>query len=902
MIIGITGRGGTGKSSLAKTITKNYPDFYHIEVDKVIDNELKNGGLVLERAKKELHKEYTWDDVKQAYFKKDKLHAIFLEELNSLLIKMVEDNKEKNVVIEHFFLNNFDVYNRCDIKINLVADLEDRIQRVENRGNMTREEYLAVDNAVVQKSEIDADYTFNIKDYQSELVSIIIPIYNAMDYIEQTLKSVLSQTYNNFEVICINDGSTDKTLEILEKYQKLDSRIKVITTENKNVSNARNRGLEEAKGDYIAFVDSDDIIDNNFIATLYDTIKISGADFVNSSVSIDKDGIPLCVVLNESNHIIFDDPTKAFLKVKTPFAVWGKLFKKEVLKGIKFDDIPCFEDFGFMWEVAKQAIKSGVTNRTKYHYVQRQKESLTCSLYNENNVQIIKHAFKVLEEANYIDEAKQYFYACIFHNVLLYAKSLDNPIFKNNYKEEIFACLQYLEQYNDYRFQLLEYNQLNIEEVKEKVKNNIGQKCIAILWNSMNDQIPYALEDISKLALIEKVKTLSLSSSELDNFIDKLYPHKQVEYWKTQYKKDALVNKYDTNDITIVYLTCLNAQKNFDERKGVHLNSSVINIKNNLRNKYKNVIKDYQFDNVFHMTDDEEEYYKTAALIDEYFLGNRIRDNGFIMLDNLMLTERKNLGKRKKFVFNDYIFKETNNNFEAYSELFNEEALELINLKHAFYDIAIYNGKKGVITKDFVINNCFISGYDLLNNNVTSNNIKEIMKYNNLEFIYQIIFNYIKNNNLKGDFDTISKNLYKLFIYDLATLQGDRNPNNWGILIKNGYCEFAHVFDNSNMANCNHPEKDSFDIQVLLGYGYDSSQNIYDIVLTNSIILNDVINLVEFLITNLEYIFSRINIKTGVKVPLKFVEKVYNLLEQHLSNLKSLNSNINNDYPRKLKM
>lgn len=95
------------------------------------------------------------------------------------------------------------------------------------------------------------------------LISIIIPVYNVEDYLERCLDSIIHQSYKNIEIIVINDGSTDSSLKILEKYALKNSRIIIVNQENKGLSGARNIGVEKAIGDYIWFVDGDDFIDND---------------------------------------------------------------------------------------------------------------------------------------------------------------------------------------------------------------------------------------------------------------------------------------------------------------------------------------------------------------------------------------------------------------------------------------------------------------------------------------------------------------------------------------------------------------------------------------------------------------------------------------------------------------
>ena len=110
-------------------------------------------------------------------------------------------------------------------------------------------------------------------------LSIIIPIYNSAQYLARCLDSLLAIKCEECEILCINDGSTDNSLDILNNYQNLDKRIKIFSKQNGGVSSARNYGLDQARGEYIMFVDSDDIIENNYVSELmeytdkYDIIK-----------------------------------------------------------------------------------------------------------------------------------------------------------------------------------------------------------------------------------------------------------------------------------------------------------------------------------------------------------------------------------------------------------------------------------------------------------------------------------------------------------------------------------------------------------------------------------------------------------------------------------------------------
>ena len=109
-------------------------------------------------------------------------------------------------------------------------------------------------------------------------ISLIIPVYNVQEYIEKALQSVVNQTFKDFEVIIVNDGSKDQSVEIVKKFIRKYDNFRLINQENQGLSGARNTGLKEAKGEYIAFIDSDDFIENNFLEELYNLAVDNDAD------------------------------------------------------------------------------------------------------------------------------------------------------------------------------------------------------------------------------------------------------------------------------------------------------------------------------------------------------------------------------------------------------------------------------------------------------------------------------------------------------------------------------------------------------------------------------------------------------------------------------------------------
>lgn len=110
------------------------------------------------------------------------------------------------------------------------------------------------------------------------MISIIVPVYNVEKYLDRCVQSILIQSFKRFELILVNDGSTDNSFEICQKYRKKDSRVILISQENKGLSAARNTGLNNAHGDYICFIDSDDFIEKDYLKLLLNNLKSNNAD------------------------------------------------------------------------------------------------------------------------------------------------------------------------------------------------------------------------------------------------------------------------------------------------------------------------------------------------------------------------------------------------------------------------------------------------------------------------------------------------------------------------------------------------------------------------------------------------------------------------------------------------
>lgn len=190
------------------------------------------------------------------------------------------------------------------------------------------------------------------------IVSIIIPVYNADKYLEQCIRSVIDQTYNNLEIILINDGSTDSSGEICDKYTEIDGRIKVIHKKNEGVSIARNTGIEIAKGSYIQFLDSDDFLCTNATEVLVDAIQDGLSELVVGSYTmyyddekIYKEGLK--PFDKNINSIFVESYLESLAKHTTNVyfgSNWNKLYNSKIIKNysLRFEENENYaEDFIF---------------------------------------------------------------------------------------------------------------------------------------------------------------------------------------------------------------------------------------------------------------------------------------------------------------------------------------------------------------------------------------------------------------------------------------------------------------------------------------------------------------------------------------------------------------------------
>ncbi|HEM6102550.1 TPA: glycosyltransferase [Streptococcus suis] len=227
------------------------------------------------------------------------------------------------------------------------------------------------------------------------LISVIIPIYNVEQYLAKCIESVCRQSYENLEIILVNDGSTDGSETICLEYANNDERIRYCKKENGGLSDARNFGIDCANGDYLSFVDSDDYIEPTFIEYLYKAIeKEKTVVSMTSFDRVDSAGIFLKAEILPTDQSVLSgrDACKKMLEEHGNrfVVVWNKLYKKELFDCHRFENGKLHEDEYFTYRLLYDLEKVAIVHDCLYHYVNRE-NSITTSNMTE-------HRFRCLIE------------------------------------------------------------------------------------------------------------------------------------------------------------------------------------------------------------------------------------------------------------------------------------------------------------------------------------------------------------------------------------------------------------------------------------------------------------------------------------------------------------------------
>lgn len=280
-----------------------------------------------------------------------------------------------------------------------------------------------------------------------EKISVIVPIYNVESYLERCVESILKQTYSNLEILLVNDGSTDKSGELCDQLALRDQRIRVIHKENGGLSDARNRGIDEASSDLIGFIDSDDYIDEDMYETLYRHLRKSNADLSMCGHYDVFHQIPEKQVSEiKTWELSSEEAIKMVMEAKIlSVTAVNKLYKKELFNHLKFEVGKIAEDAFIMIRLLDQCQKVVATNEKKYYYVHRE-NSITTQKFSlkflnvieayEQNANIIREHYPAIADVATMRLNWAYFYV------------LDRLLVDSDFKDKLLEdkLIHYLKQ------------------------------------------------------------------------------------------------------------------------------------------------------------------------------------------------------------------------------------------------------------------------------------------------------------------------------------------------------------------------------------------------------------------------------------------------------------------------
>lgn len=321
-----------------------------------------------------------------------------------------------------------------------------------------------------KKSELDTTVDVTI--------SVIIPVYNVEKYLSRCIDSLISQTYGKLEIICVDDGSTDHSLDILKYYEKKDQRIKVFTQKNMGPGAARNRGLNEAAGKYISFVDSDDYLSHNGYEILTMVAEKFQLDLLifGGNVFPNELGTKWLEDILNTKYAYYkkcDGSRLAFTEKSSRPFLWLHFIKRSILQepnAIRFDEkMKLGEDHLFQFEYLPRVTSAMVIEDKIYNYRVGRNGSLM-QLYNAQKIRKMEYHFELVQKVTEAWKSKHYFEFAEDKLItwivnFLYYSIVDFPIgFKQKYASQI---LQFIKEQDFKTYLLAEYEQGLFNNLRE---------------------------------------------------------------------------------------------------------------------------------------------------------------------------------------------------------------------------------------------------------------------------------------------------------------------------------------------------------------------------------------------------------------------------------------------------
>lgn len=324
-------------------------------------------------------------------------------------------------------------------------------------------------------------------------ISVIVPVYNTSMYLEECLDSLLNQTLKEIEIICVNDGSTDNSLSILENYIQKDRRIKIINQKNKGQSVARNKGISQAEGEYIGFLDSDDWADAKMFENLYTNAKQFDSDLAMCSVTVYDEktrkattndpymSLSLFPKSYFNKAFTYNDCLDFLFRICVP--PWNKIYKTSWIKenDINFLEGVNFEDMVFAVETLIKATKISLVNKPLVFYRKASQTSYSVGNYSQDYKKmdfftIFEELERVLKSNSIYGLFEDYFSFYKKNNLIYWYEKIENNEVKKQYFKQLVKI------YPDFKFHklIMFFKKLKLKKEIEQ----LAQDKRVIVWGA----------------------------------------------------------------------------------------------------------------------------------------------------------------------------------------------------------------------------------------------------------------------------------------------------------------------------------------------------------------------------------------------------------------------------------
>lgn len=297
------------------------------------------------------------------------------------------------------------------------------------------------------------------------MVSVIIPVYNVQEYLARCVDSVLSQTYTDLEIILVDDGSLDMSGDMCDDYAHQDSRVRVVHKSNGGLSDARNAGLDVARGSYVTFIDADDYVHPQFVEKLYDTIHSTGAQIAACTWQELKDGeTPRKVKLSNRRCRIYSQQeaiNSVFYQRKLNHSACSRIFDRLLFHELRFPEGALYEDLAIIYPLLCQVEKVALLESPMYYYMHRPGSIITTMTLRRT--QVLDHLDRLedqvaAESPQYLPAVRSRHMSACFNMLRLM------PLKKQEWEPTKQRCWDYI----------INMRKICIKDPKVRLKNKIA--------------------------------------------------------------------------------------------------------------------------------------------------------------------------------------------------------------------------------------------------------------------------------------------------------------------------------------------------------------------------------------------------------------------------------------------